>query len=199
MKTLASGDKPGLWIRRAQPREAPSRATSSATAVITLGSLLRSHDLVDRRPLSTDHHLPGRTAAAGDRQHVAKRLGKQHGISHKAVADELVELAAVAPGGLVQVVRGQEDRTGAETAGIAKCPDRFDCGGHAAFHVSGAAAGEQPVVSRRAAARTAGEPCRGGRRTEASGRASRCSCVSPRRGTRGIPPLVARTLNPSAV
>ncbi len=97
-------------------------------------------------PCAADHHFPGRAAAAGDRQHVAKRLREQDGIAHEAVADELVELAAVAPGGLVQVVRGQEDRTGGKSAGIAECPDRFDRGGHAPFHVRGSAAGEQPVV-----------------------------------------------------
>jgi hypothetical protein len=46
----------------------------------------------------------------------------------------------------VQVMRGQEDGSGAQAAGIAECPDRFDRGGHAPFHVSGSAAGQQSVV-----------------------------------------------------
>ena len=53
--------------------------------------------------------LPGRRAPPGDRQHVAERLGQEHGVTVQPLADELIELAAIAPGGLVQVVGGQQD------------------------------------------------------------------------------------------
>jgi hypothetical protein len=44
-----------------------------------------------------------------------ERLGQQDGVAPMAVADELVKLAAVTPGCLVQVMSRQEDRI--ETAG----------------------------------------------------------------------------------
>ena len=76
------------------------------------GLVRGTHDLVDRRSLAANGGLPGRRAPAGDRQHVAERLGEQHGVAAVAVADELIELAAVAPGGFVQVVGRQQDRAG---------------------------------------------------------------------------------------
>ena len=106
------------------------------------------HDLVDRRALAADDDLPGRRAPAGDRQDVAERLGEQDGIAAMPVADHLVELAAVAPGGLVQVVGRQQDRAGRQGAGIAQAADRLDGGGDPRLHVRRAAAGEPAVLDR---------------------------------------------------
>ena len=73
--------RPGAACRRSSSSSRPSRATSSAAAAITLGSCGGSHDLVDRRTLAANDGLPGGRAPAGDRQHVAERLGEQDRIA----------------------------------------------------------------------------------------------------------------------
>ena len=62
------------------------------------------------------------------------------------IADQLIELTAVAPRRFVQVVRGQEDRARGQSARISQRPDRFDRRGEASFHVGGAAAGQPAVL-----------------------------------------------------
>src|SRR5204863_8620929 len=54
-----------------------------------------------------------------------------------------------APGGLVQVVRRQQDGARRQGAGVAQHPQGLDGGGDPALHVGGAAAGEVAVLDRR--------------------------------------------------
>ena len=148
MKTLA-GPQTGWGDARSslvEPAESRDQLGGGGDHARLVGG---SHDLVDRRSLAANGDLPGRRAPAGDRQHVAERLGEQHGVSPVAVADELIELAAVAPGGFVQVVRRQQDRAGRQRLGIAECPDRLDRGGDPCFHVRCAAAGDPAVLDLR--------------------------------------------------
>ena len=145
MKTLAApqigcGVRGELAVEPAQPRDQLGGGGDHA------GLVARSHDLVDRRSLAADDDLPGRRARPATGSTSRSGSGSSTASPRDALADELVELAAVAPGGLVQVVRGQEDRAGGKSPGVAECPDRLDGGGDAPFHVRGAAAGEQPAV-----------------------------------------------------
>ena len=106
-------------------------------------------DLVDRRSHAADDDFPGGSASAGDRQHVADRLGYEDRVAVGSLADHLVELPAVAPWCFMQIVRRQEHGASEKSTGIAQGADRFHGRGDSRFHVGGAAAGEPAVVNRR--------------------------------------------------
>ena len=74
----------------------------------------RPHDFVNRRPSAADDRLPRRRTTACDREHTAERLGNEDGVAADTVANQLVELAAVAPGGFMQVVSGEQDGAGCQ-------------------------------------------------------------------------------------
>ena len=84
MKTLAGAadrvraSRASSRVEPAEPRDQLGGGGDHARLVA------RSHDLVDRRSLAADDDLPGGRASAGDRQHVAKRLGEQHGVAADA-------------------------------------------------------------------------------------------------------------------
>ena len=145
MKTLAGAAdrvRPGRQARNRAGRAAHQVGGGEDHARL----VARAHDFVDRRPFAADGGFPGGRASPGDRQDVAKRLGQEHGVAAHALANKLVELAAVAPGCLVQVVSGEQDGAGLQATGVAQCAQGLDGGGDAAFHIGRPAAGEQAVL-----------------------------------------------------
>ena len=79
-----------------------------------------------------------------------ERLGDEDRIPDVPLGDQAVELAPVAPGGLVEVVRGQQDRPPGQGVGVAQGAERLDGGRDAGLHVRGPAAEESlPLLARR--------------------------------------------------
>ena len=146
----------------------PSRATSSAAAAITLGSSGGPHDLVDRRSFAADDGLPRGRAPSGDRQDVAKRLGEQDGVAADALADQACRAGGRRPTG-PRAGRGPSAGPTRPTGAPASRSARTASTAAAipAFMSDAPLPVSRP--SSTAAARTAGGPCRGGRRTGASG------------------------------
>ena len=56
-------------------------------------------------------------------------------IADAAIANEVIELAAVAPGSLVQIVGGEKNASARQQAGFAQHAQGLDSGGGAGFHV----------------------------------------------------------------
>ena len=143
MKTVA-GPQSGSAGSASRAASAPSRATSSAPAAMTLGSCrgritswtggpsrrIVTFQVAD--PLPTT----GRMSWSGS--------GMQDRVADVALGDQPVELLAVAPGGLVQVVRGQQDRPAGQGVGVAEDAQRLDGGRDPALHVRRPAAGTPP-------------------------------------------------------
>ena len=183
--------------RRAPGRADPSRATRSAPAAMHARLIARSHHLVDRRPIAANGDLPGGRASAGDRQHVAERLGKQNGIARIPSRISWLSWRPSPQGASCRswAVRSTEPAVKHARRRAGHGPLRRPR--RPPFHVGRTAAGQPAVVDLRTA-RTAGEPCRGGRRIGASGPAGRSSVAPQRPETAGYPPAGRSTTKPSA-
>ena len=96
------------------------------------------HGLAGAPDRDGDH----RVAATGNRQRRALVLGQHHRVAGDARRDHGVELLAIAPRRLVQVVRGQQQAARRQAAGVAHRTQRLHRRGDPGLHVGRAAAGQ---------------------------------------------------------
>ena len=78
---------------------------------------------MDSLPLASDVDLPGGGAPPLDGEHVAQRLREEHRVAAIPLSNELIELAAIPPGGFVQVVRGEQHGPRLQAARVAQIHD----------------------------------------------------------------------------
>ena len=99
------------------------------------------------RPANGDS--PGRQPPPHHGQHAVEVFGNQHGVTAIPGANQVFQLVPIAPRGLVQVVRGQQDASAAQQPTVAKHPQRLQHRDRPPLHVATARAGDPLTIQLR--------------------------------------------------